>query len=79
MLLFFSVEYLRSAPKSSSEFLFPSCQVFLISFSCNIEEEAVESAISQCSMLETLDVRFCPKILLEKKNKEGNIIQFIDV
>ncbi|KAB2024586.1 hypothetical protein ES319_D06G096500v1 [Gossypium barbadense] len=30
--------------------------------SCNIEEEAVESAISQCSMLETLDVRFCPKI-----------------
>ncbi|KAE8658036.1 F-box/LRR-repeat protein 15 [Hibiscus syriacus] len=30
--------------------------------SCNIEEEAVESAISQCAMLETLDVRFCPKI-----------------
>ncbi|XP_039066356.1 F-box/LRR-repeat protein 15-like [Hibiscus syriacus] len=30
--------------------------------SCNIEEETVETAISQCSMLETLDVRFCPKI-----------------
>ncbi|KAL3500854.1 hypothetical protein ACH5RR_039947 [Cinchona calisaya] len=30
--------------------------------SCNIDEEAVEAAISCCSMLETLDVRFCPKI-----------------
>uniref|UniRef100_A0A2P2MDQ0 F-box/LRR-repeat protein 15/At3g58940/PEG3-like LRR domain-containing protein n=1 Tax=Rhizophora mucronata TaxID=61149 RepID=A0A2P2MDQ0_RHIMU len=30
--------------------------------SCNIDEEAVETAISRCSMLETLDVRFCPKI-----------------
>ncbi|GAB2285878.1 F-box/LRR-repeat protein 15 [Dionaea muscipula] len=30
--------------------------------SCNIDEEAVESAISRCHMLETLDVRFCPKI-----------------
>ncbi|XWS72382.1 hypothetical protein CRYUN_Cryun02cG0035500 [Craigia yunnanensis] len=30
--------------------------------SCNIEEKAVETAITQCSMLETLDVRFCPKI-----------------
>ncbi|KAI4337187.1 hypothetical protein L6164_015633 [Bauhinia variegata] len=30
--------------------------------SCNIDEEAVEAAISKCSMLETLDVRFCPKI-----------------
>ncbi|KAG8381763.1 hypothetical protein BUALT_Bualt05G0006400 [Buddleja alternifolia] len=29
---------------------------------CNIYEEAVEAAIMQCSMLETLDVRFCPKI-----------------
>ncbi|MBA0839027.1 hypothetical protein Goarm_004801, partial [Gossypium armourianum] len=32
-----------------------------VNLSCNIEEEVVESAISQCSMLETLDVRFCPK------------------
>ncbi|KAG4382537.1 hypothetical protein GLYMA_14G098900v4 [Glycine max] len=30
--------------------------------SCNIDEEAVEAAISKCTMLETLDVRFCPKI-----------------
>ncbi|XP_009626177.1 F-box/LRR-repeat protein 15 [Nicotiana tomentosiformis] len=30
--------------------------------SCNIDEEAVEAAISGCTMLETLDVRFCPKI-----------------
>ncbi|KAK4274541.1 hypothetical protein QN277_017744 [Acacia crassicarpa] len=30
--------------------------------SCNIDEEAVEAAISKCSMLETLDVRFCPRI-----------------
>ncbi|KAI3811517.1 hypothetical protein L1987_21241 [Smallanthus sonchifolius] len=30
--------------------------------SCNISEAAVESAISQCNMLETLDVRFCQKI-----------------
>ncbi|WVZ21414.1 hypothetical protein V8G54_008736 [Vigna mungo] len=30
--------------------------------SCNIDEEAVETAISKCTILETLDVRFCPKI-----------------
>ncbi|KAJ6330375.1 hypothetical protein OIU76_009062 [Salix suchowensis] len=30
--------------------------------SCNIDEGVVEAAISQCGMLETLDVRFCPKI-----------------
>ncbi|KAK6129559.1 hypothetical protein DH2020_036717 [Rehmannia glutinosa] len=30
--------------------------------SCNINEEVVEAAIRECSMLETLDVRFCPKI-----------------
>ncbi|KAK7825672.1 f-box/lrr-repeat protein 15, partial [Quercus suber] len=30
--------------------------------SCNIDVAAVEAAISKCSMLETLDVRFCPKI-----------------
>nr|XP_043619365.1 F-box/LRR-repeat protein 15 isoform X2 [Erigeron canadensis] len=30
--------------------------------SCNISEEAVESAIALCNMLETLDVRFCQKI-----------------
>ncbi|EYU20299.1 hypothetical protein ABFS82_01G007800 [Erythranthe guttata] len=30
--------------------------------SCNIDEETVETAILHCNMLETLDVRFCPKI-----------------
>ncbi|GFQ03930.1 F-box/LRR-repeat protein 15 [Phtheirospermum japonicum] len=30
--------------------------------SCNIDEEAVEAAIRDCNMLETLDLRFCPKI-----------------
>ncbi|CAN0918421.1 F-box/LRR-repeat protein 15 [Linum grandiflorum] len=30
--------------------------------SCSINEEAVEAAIFECNMLETLDVRFCPKI-----------------
>uniref|UniRef100_A0A7N0VDA7 F-box domain-containing protein n=1 Tax=Kalanchoe fedtschenkoi TaxID=63787 RepID=A0A7N0VDA7_KALFE len=30
--------------------------------SCNIDGEALEDSISQCHLLETLDVRFCPKI-----------------
>ncbi|CAM8919727.1 unnamed protein product [Rhodiola kirilowii] len=30
--------------------------------SCNIDEETLEDSISQCHLLETLDVRFCPKI-----------------
>ncbi|XP_057799893.1 F-box/LRR-repeat protein 15-like [Salvia miltiorrhiza] len=30
--------------------------------SCSIDEEAVETAITHCNVLETLDVRFCPKI-----------------
>ncbi|XP_054818807.1 F-box/LRR-repeat protein 15 isoform X2 [Prosopis cineraria] len=30
--------------------------------SCNIDEEAIEAAISKCSMLETLDVRYCQRI-----------------
>ncbi|KAG9458077.1 hypothetical protein H6P81_002585 [Aristolochia fimbriata] len=30
--------------------------------SCSIAEEAVETAISHCNMLETLDIRYCPKI-----------------
>lgn len=48
-----SLEILKlECPRMSSLFL----------QSCNISEEAVECAISQCNMLETLDVRFCPKI-----------------
>ncbi|XP_031492065.1 F-box/LRR-repeat protein 15-like isoform X1 [Nymphaea colorata] len=30
--------------------------------SCGIEEKVLEDAISHCNMLETLDIRFCPKI-----------------
>ncbi|CAN8229593.1 unnamed protein product [Cochlearia groenlandica] len=30
--------------------------------SCNMDESGVETAISGCSSLETLDLRFCPKI-----------------
>lgn len=37
--------------------------------SCNIDEETVESAISRCSNLETLDVRFCPKFSSVAANK----------
>lgn len=29
--------------------------------SCRISEEAVEVAVSHCNMLETFDIRFCPK------------------
>ncbi|XP_050367142.1 F-box/LRR-repeat protein 15 [Argentina anserina] len=48
-----SLEVLRlDCPKLTSLFL----------QSCNMDEAAVEAAISKCSMLETLDVRFCPKI-----------------
>jgi hypothetical protein len=36
--------------------------------SCNIDEEAVGAAISNCSMLETLDVRSCPKICSKSMN-----------
>ncbi|KAF8388734.1 hypothetical protein HHK36_025414 [Tetracentron sinense] len=35
---------------------------FSSNHSCSLAEEAVETAISHCNMLETLDVRFCPKI-----------------
>ncbi|TKY58006.1 F-box/LRR-repeat protein 15 [Spatholobus suberectus] len=48
-----SVEVLKlESPRLTSLFL----------QSCNIDEEAVEAAVSKCTMLETLDVRFCPKI-----------------
>lgn len=43
------------------------CVSFTAWQSCNIDEEAVEDAISQCSVLETLDVRFCPKVRIFKK------------
>lgn len=48
-----SLETLRlDCPRLTSLFL----------LSCNIDEEAFEAVMSCCSMLETLDVRSCPKI-----------------
>ncbi|KAL7170798.1 hypothetical protein ACSBR2_035635 [Camellia fascicularis] len=37
--------------------------------SCNIDKEMVEAAVSQCNMLETLDVRFCSKICHESMGR----------
>ncbi|XP_042508033.1 F-box/LRR-repeat protein 15 isoform X1 [Macadamia integrifolia] len=49
----YSLEILKlDCPKLTSLFL----------QSCSIAEEIVEAAISNCNMLETLDVRFCPMI-----------------
>ncbi|KAL9270637.1 F-box/LRR-repeat protein 15-like protein [Drosera capensis] len=47
----------------SLEFLKLECPRLASLFlqSCSIDKEAVGSAISRCNMLETLDVRFCPK------------------
>ncbi|XP_076940646.1 F-box/LRR-repeat protein 15-like [Bidens hawaiensis] len=56
--------FLNLSNCSSSEILKLDCPRLTSLFlqSCNISEAAVESAISNCSMLETLDVRFCQKI-----------------
>ncbi|KAE8735266.1 F-box/LRR-repeat protein 15 [Hibiscus syriacus] len=63
-LVCFSLTFLNLSNCCSLEVLKLSCPRLTSLFlqSCNIEEEAVEFAISQCGMLETLDVRFCPKI-----------------
>ncbi|XP_030538418.1 F-box/LRR-repeat protein 15 [Rhodamnia argentea] len=48
-----SLETLRlECPKLTSLFL----------QSCNLTEEALEAAVSRCTALETLDVRYCPQI-----------------
>ncbi|KAG5045081.1 hypothetical protein AAZX31_06G051600 [Glycine max] len=56
--------FLNLSNCSSLEILKLECPKLTSLFlqSCNIDEEAVEAAISKCSILETLDVRFCPKI-----------------
>ncbi|KAI9106891.1 hypothetical protein K1719_022419 [Acacia pycnantha] len=61
-----SLCFLNLSNCSSLEVLKLECPRLTTLFlqSCNIDEEAVEAAISKCSMLETLDVRFCPKISL---------------
>ncbi|MBA0820962.1 hypothetical protein Goarm_017848, partial [Gossypium armourianum] len=60
----YSLSFLNLSNCCSLEILKLGCPRLTSLFlqSCNIEEETVETAISQCSMLETLDVRFCPKI-----------------
>ncbi|KAG4392001.1 hypothetical protein AAZX31_04G054500 [Glycine max] len=56
--------FLNLSNCSSLEILKLECPKLTSLFlqSCNIDDEAVEAAISKCTMLETLDVRFCPKI-----------------
>ncbi|GER32569.1 F-box/LRR-repeat protein, partial [Striga asiatica] len=50
----YSLEILKlHCPKLSSLFL----------QSCNINEDAIEAAIRDCNMLETLDIRFCPMVI----------------
>ncbi|KAI5556500.1 hypothetical protein BDE02_18G039900 [Populus trichocarpa] len=60
----FNLCYLNLSNCCSLEILKLECPRLTSLFlqSCNIDEETVEAAISQCGMLETLDVRFCPKI-----------------
>ncbi|XP_071696472.1 F-box/LRR-repeat protein 15-like [Rutidosis leptorrhynchoides] len=60
----FNLCFLNLSNCSSLEMLKLDCPRLTSLFlqSCNISEEEVESAISQCNMLETLDVRFCQKI-----------------
>ncbi|KAI3786966.1 hypothetical protein L1987_41081 [Smallanthus sonchifolius] len=61
----FNLCFLNLSNCSSLEILKLNCPRLTSLFlqSCNISEEAVESAISECNMLETLDVRFCQKII----------------
>lgn len=60
----FNLCFLNLSNCSSLEILKLECPRLSILFlqSCNIDEETLEAALSQCNMLETLDVRFCPKI-----------------
>ncbi|KAM1012923.1 hypothetical protein ACFX13_043694 [Malus domestica] len=60
----FNLCFLNLSNCTSLEVLKLDCPKLTILFlqSCNIDETVVEAAISKCSMLETLDVRFCPKI-----------------
>ncbi|XVF48748.1 hypothetical protein PTKIN_Ptkin03bG0214400 [Pterospermum kingtungense] len=60
----FNLSFLNLSNCCSLEVLKLECPRLTSLFlqSCNIEEAALETAISRCSMLETLDIRFCPKI-----------------
>ncbi|MCL7033267.1 hypothetical protein MKW94_010275 [Papaver nudicaule] len=60
----FNLSFLNLSNCCSLEILKLQCPRLTSLFlqSCSISEEAVEAAVSHCNMLETLDVRFCPKI-----------------
>ncbi|XP_010273918.1 PREDICTED: F-box/LRR-repeat protein 15-like [Nelumbo nucifera] len=60
----FNLSFLNLSNCCSLEVLKLDCPRLTSLFlqSCSITEEAVKAAISHCSMLETLDVRYCPKI-----------------
>ncbi|XP_026441204.1 F-box/LRR-repeat protein 15-like isoform X2 [Papaver somniferum] len=64
----FNLSFLNLSNCCSLEILKLKCPRLTSLFlqSCSISEEAVESAVSHCNMLETLDVRFCPKIHPER-------------
>ncbi|KAJ4833613.1 F-box/LRR-repeat protein 15 [Turnera subulata] len=74
----FNLCFLNLSNCSSLEMLRLECPRLTSLFlqSCNIDEEVVEAAISQCGMLETLDVRFCPKVrtvMADMHNKHGSV------
>ncbi|KAK8654784.1 hypothetical protein V6N13_107383 [Hibiscus sabdariffa] len=60
----YNLSFLNLSNCCSLEILNLGCPKLTTLFlqSCNIKEKTVETVILQCSMLETLDVRFCPKI-----------------
>ncbi|XP_010261912.1 PREDICTED: F-box/LRR-repeat protein 15-like [Nelumbo nucifera] len=60
----FNLSFLNLSNCCSLEVLKLNCPRLTSLFlqSCSIAEEVVEAAISNCHMLETLDVRYCPKI-----------------
>ncbi|KAI3864276.1 hypothetical protein MKX03_006109 [Papaver bracteatum] len=64
----FNLSFLNLSNCCSLEILKLQCPRLTSLFlqSCSISEAAVESAVSHCNMLETLDVRFCPKIHPER-------------
>ncbi|KAJ4953886.1 hypothetical protein NE237_030718 [Protea cynaroides] len=60
----FNLSFLNLSNCYSLEILKLECPKLTSLFlqSCSVAEEVVEDAILHCNMLETLDVRFCPKI-----------------
>ncbi|KAF8393616.1 hypothetical protein HHK36_021860 [Tetracentron sinense] len=60
----FNLSFLNLSNCCSLEILKLDCPRLTSLFlqSCSIAEEALEAALAHCSMLETLDVRYCPKI-----------------